>query len=174
MEEPDPATVRAAAAGDVDAFAHVVRTYQTAVWRFLRHLVADGALAEDLTQETFLRVHRGLGGFDGRSRFSTWLFHIARNVGVDELRARERRGRLVPSETASASSPEVGYEVRAALESLEVDLREALLAVEVLGVTYVEAAVMLGVPAGTVKSRVHRARERLVRWFDAGEAADGL
>ncbi len=174
MEEADPATVRAAAAGDVDAFARVVRTYQTTVWRFLRHLVADGALAEDLTQETFLRVHRGLGGFDGDSRFSTWLFRIARNVGIDELRARERRDRLVPGRAASASSPEVGHEVRAALESLEVDLREALLVVEVLGVTYGEAAVMLGVPAGTVKSRVHRARERLVRWFDAGEAADGL
>lgn len=174
MEEPDPAVVRAAAAGDVDAFARLVRTYQTAVWRFLRHLVADGALAEDLTQETFLRVHRRLGSFDGRSRFSTWLFRVARNVGIDELRARERRGRSVAIDAGPLPSPELGHELRAALDSLELDLREALLAVEVLGVTYREAAVMLGVPTGTVKSRVHRARERLVRWYDVGEVADGV
>jgi len=69
MEEPDPATVRAAAAGDVDAFVGLVRVHQAPVWRFLRHLVGDDALAEDLTQETFLRVHQRLRSFDGRSRF---------------------------------------------------------------------------------------------------------
>lgn len=174
MDEPDPATVRSAAAGDVDAFVRLVRAYETSIWRFLRHLVADAALAEDLTQETFVRVHRALGSFDGRSLFSTWLFRIARNVGVDELRARERRSRITHAAVPPPPSPELGHELRAALDTLDVDLREALLAVEVLGVTYDEAAVMLGVPAGTVKSRVHRARERLVRWFDAGEVADGL
>jgi len=174
VEEPDPAALRAAAGGDVAAFTALVRSYQAAVWRFVRHLVGDAALAEDLTQETFLRVHRGLAGFDGRSRFTTWLFRVARNTAIDELRARERRDRLSLPEATTAPSPEHGHELRAALDSLPVDLREAILAVEVLGVSYADAAVMLDIPAGTVKSRVHRARERLVRWLDAEEAAGDL
>lgn len=171
MDEADPATVRAATAGDVDAFVRLVRLHQAPVWRFLRHLVGDDSLAEDLTQETFLRAHHGLRSFDGRSKFSTWLFRVARNAAIDELRARERRSRVVAFDRGHVASPEAGHELRAALASLDVDLREAILVVEVLGLTYNEAAVVLKVPSGTVKSRVHRARERLVRWFDAEETA---
>lgn len=174
MEEPDPAVVRAAAGGDLRAFEVLVRAYQAPVWRFLRRLVNDDALAEDVTQETFVRVHAKLRTFDGRSRFSAWLFQIARNAGIDAIRSRERRARRERGATpAPVRSPEAGHELDAALASLTVDLREALLAVEVLGLTYVEAGALLGAPAGTVKSRVHRARERLVGWMAAGEVADG-
>ena len=178
MEEPDPVLVRAAAEGDLDAFDALVRLYQQPVWRFLCHLVADPALAEDLTQETFLRAYRNLGTFAHQSRFSTWLFQIARNAGIDALRHRERGARLleVVPVADSRPSPEAGAELEAGLAALSPKLREALLVVEVLGYRYREAAIILGVPEGTVKSRVHQARVRLVDWMDdeaddAGRAA---
>jgi RNA polymerase sigma-70 factor (ECF subfamily) len=169
VDEPDPAVVSAARAGDRRAFELLVRAYQAPVWRFLRRLLGDDELAEDVTQETFVRVHGALPRFDGRSRFTTWLFQVARNAGIDALRARERRDRLPVLTASPPSSPEQRHELRAALAALAPDLREALLSVEVLGLTYLEASRMLGVPEGTVKSRVHRARERLVGWLHAGE-----
>lgn len=175
MDEPDPAVVLAAQAGDLAAFEHLVRSYQAPVWRYLRRFLGDAALAEDVTQETFVRVHRRLETFDRRSRFSTWLFRVARNAAIDATRARDRRDRWstlpVPP---PVPSPEVRHELDAALAALERDLREAVLAVEVLGLSYVEAGRMLGAPAGTIKSRVHRARERMLRWLAAGEAAGEL
>ena len=71
MEEPDPAIIRAAANGDQAAFAQVVRAYQPQVWRFLLRLLGDAQLAEDVAQETFVRVYRKLRTFRYRSRFST-------------------------------------------------------------------------------------------------------
>jgi RNA polymerase sigma factor (sigma-70 family) len=173
VEEPDPVLVRAAAAGDLDAFDALVRLYQQPVWRFLCHLVRDQALAEDLAQETFLRAFRKLDGFAHQSRFSTWLFQIARNAGIDALRRRDRDSRLleVVPVAGTRPSPEAGAEIGAGLAALSPKLREAVLVVEVLGYRYREAAVILGVPEGTVKSRVHAAREQLVAWFDAGQEA---
>lgn len=173
VEDPDPAVVRAARNGDLGAFEHLVRTYQAPVWRFLRHLLGDAELAEDVTQETFVRVHRRLSSFDGRSRFTTWLFQVARNAGIDALRLRSRRERLELAAPPDVASPELRHELDAALAALDRDLREAILVVEVLGLSYVDGAALLGVPAGTLKSRVHRARERLVRWMQAGEATGG-
>ena len=174
MEEPDPGVVRAAAAGDVRAFETLVRTYQAPVWRFLRRLLGDDGLAEDVTQETFVRVHQKLRTFNNRSRFSSWVFAIARNAGIDAVRSRDRRAARESRATVVAhASPEAGSELDAALATLPRDLREALLVVEVLGLSYVEAATLLGAPAGTVKSRVHRARVRLLGWMAAGEVAAG-
>ncbi len=171
MEEPDPDLVRAAAAGDRAAFERLVRLYQEPVWRFLRHLVRDPALAEDVAQETFLRAYRNLAGFAHQSRFSTWLFQIARNAGIDALRRRDRGARLleVVPRPGHRPSPEGGAELDASLSALSPKLREALLVVEVLGYRYREAAVILDIPEGTVKSRVHQARERLIAWMAADE-----
>ena len=163
MEEPDPRTVRAAAKGDLAAFEALVRAYQAHVWRFLRHLLGDAALAEDCTQETFLRVHRRLATFRFRSKFSTWVFTIARNAGIDALRSRERRARLLEQlpPPRLAGDPVERVEVAAAVASLPEKLREAFVLVEVLGLSYQEAADMLGAPEGTVKSRVFSAMKRL-------------
>jgi RNA polymerase sigma-70 factor (ECF subfamily) len=174
VHEPDPALIRAAAAGDLAAFEQIVRDHQQHVWRFLRRLLGDDTVAEDVAQETFLRMYRRLPGFGFQSTFSTWIFQIARNAGIDELRARRRRERLVdavPRPPATTSPPgEARVELAAALASLPVDLREALLLVEVLGLRYTEVATVLAVPVGTVKSRVFTARVRLARWARAGEA----
>ena len=172
MEEPEPALVRAAAAGELAAFERLVRAYQEPVWRFLRRLLGDAGVAEDVAQETFLRVFRRLPTFTFEARFSTWVFQIARNAGVDELRARNRRSRLAslaPPPASAPGMPEARAEIDAALASLPVDLREAILLIEVLGLRYHEVARVLGVPEGTVKSRVFSARTRLHRWSTADE-----
>jgi len=93
VHEQDPALIRAAAAGDLAAFEQIVRDHQQHVWRFLRRLLGDDTVAEDVAQETFLRMYRRLPGFGFQSTFSTWIFQIARNAGIDELRARRRRER---------------------------------------------------------------------------------
>ena len=171
MEEPEPALIRAAAAGDLAAFEQLVRTYQQHVWRFLRRLLGDASAAEDVTQETFLRVFRRLPTFTFEAKFSTWVFQIARNAGVDELRSRRRRTSLasLARPGPSASAAEARAEIEAALASLPVDLREAVVLVEVLGLRYHEVARVLGIPEGTVKSRMFSARSRLHRWSTADE-----
>jgi RNA polymerase sigma-70 factor, ECF subfamily len=172
MEEPEPALIRAAAAGDLEAFERLVRLYQEPVWRFLRRLLGDAGMAEDVAQETFLRVFRRLPTFTFEARFSTWVFQIARNAGVDELRSRSRRIRLAslaPPAAPTVGMPEARAEIDAALASLPVELREAILLIEVLGLRYHEVARVLGVPVGTVKSRVFSARSRLHRWSTADE-----
>ena len=174
MEEPEPALIRAAAAGDRAAFEQLVRAYQQQVWRFLRRLLGNDALAEDVTQETFLRVYRRLSGFSFQSKFSTWVFQIARNAGIDEVRSQERRARLAgqtPQPTPPACPPETRAEIQAALASLPVDLRETVLLVEVLGLRYREVATVLGVAVGTVKRRMFNARSQLYRWSTADQEA---
>ena len=105
-----------------------------------------------------------------------WVFQVARNAGVDALRARarqERLARLVPSPSVVAGA-DSGGDIVAALSCLSVKLRESLLLVEVLGLRYREVAQVLGVPEGTVKSRVAQARQRMTAWLAVGERADEM
>lgn len=172
MQEPEPRVIRAAADGDLEAFGVLVASYQEPVWRFLRGLVRDATLAEDLTQETFLRAFDRLGSFQFRSKFSTWLFTVARNLGIDALRQRERRD-LLPVRIGPdrpPSDPHLRTEVATAVAALSDKLREALLLVEVMGFSCREAGEILGIPDGTVKSRLHHARAQLVAWFEADQA----
>jgi RNA polymerase sigma-70 factor (ECF subfamily) len=163
VEEPQPRTIRAAAAGDARAFEELVRAYQAPVWRFLGRLLGDPVLAEDVAQEAFLRAYQRLDTFTFRCRFSTWLFQVAHNAAIDALRAQARRERLHRAAPAPSppSDPHARAEIGDALARLSPKLRAALLVVEVLGLTYQEAAEVLGVPEGTVKSRVFQARERM-------------
>lgn len=176
MEDPDPQTIRLAAAGDLDAFTDLVRHAQPHVWRFIRHLVGDDDLAADLTQDTFVKVHRSIGSFRHDARFRTWLFRIARNVAIDELRRNSRRPLRaaevdeVPGWSAGVvEGPAFGVEIRAALADLPVRQREAFVLVEVFGFRYREVAQILGEAEGTMKSRVFHARRALVRWLETGE-----
>ena len=174
VEEPDPQVVLAAAAGDVPAFESLVRAYQAPVWRFVTHLTGDRTLAEDVCQETFLRMFRHLDRFRAGSRFSTWLFSIAHNAAVDALRSQGRRARVADAvgrragRPAGGGDPSAAYELQSALASLPSRVRDALVVIEVLGFGYREAGVVLGVPEGTVKSRVFQARQRLAGWAAVG------
>jgi RNA polymerase sigma-70 factor, ECF subfamily len=165
---PD-ALVRAAAAGDRASFETLVRTHAGAVYAHAHRFFGDAQVAEDATQEVWIKVYRSLGEFDGRAAFSTWLYRITRNVCLDMV----RRGRRVaapvdPVELAGAAADDTSGEAVAALDmeralrSLAPEDREALGAIALFGLTYAEAASALGVPAGTVKSRVFRARRSLV------------
>lgn len=175
MEESDPSTIEAAKRGDLDAFDEIVRTYQVPIVRYLRGFVGDEHLAEEIAQDTFVRCFERLSGFEGRARFSTWLFRIAHNTAIDAVRARSRRRRLADevSPPVPGTDPALQVELAAALGELSPKLREALLVIEVAGLRYREAAEVLGVPVGTVKSRVFQAREQMVRWMrsdDKGSA----
>ncbi len=93
LQQPDLGVLRKAQRGDERAFTLIVRTYETPVYNYVLRLVSDRSLAEDLTQEVFLRVFQGLPKFSLRSKFTTWLFQVTKNRVLDELRANERRPR---------------------------------------------------------------------------------
>ena len=169
MLEADPHTIRTAAAGDHQAFEVLVRTYQEPVVRFLAHLLSDRALADDVAQETFLRCYQKLDRYSFEGRFSTWLLRVAHNAGIDAIRGRIRRERLVVPRVTESTDPVLRAELVAALATLPMRLREPLLLVEVTGLRYREAAEVLGIPEGTVKSRVAHARAQLAAWFRAGD-----
>src|SRR4026209_1836197 len=97
LQQPDLGVLRKAQRGDERAFSLIVRAYETPVYNYVLRLVGgDRALAEDLTQEVFLRVYQGLPKFSLRCKFTTWLFQVTKNRVLDELRASERRpGHLV-------------------------------------------------------------------------------
>lgn len=184
MGEPraDDATVTgwalAAGAGDRDALTAFIRATQRDVHRFLAHLNGPHG-AEDLAQETYLRALRSLPRFAGRSSARTWLLSIARRVAADQVRAARVRPRTTPVEDwESVLHPRpgplrAGLDERIALQELlfglDPDRRDAFVLTQVLDLSYAEAAEVCGCPVGTIRSRVARAREDLVR----GLAGDG-
>jgi RNA polymerase sigma-70 factor (ECF subfamily) len=170
LPQPDPAILRKAQRGDERAFSLIVRAYETPVFNYILRLVGDRALAEDLTQEVFLRVFQGLPGFSLRSRFTTWLFQVTKNRVLDELRAVERRPRAVAplEEGPRPEAADVPVERLEAMDALwravaqlDPDLKMALLLRDLVGLSYLEIADALEVTLATVKWRIHKAREEV-------------
>ena len=170
LPQPDFGVLRKAQRGDERAFSIIVRAYQVPVYNYVLRLVGDRALAEDLTQEVFLRVFQGLPRFSLRSKFTTWLFQVTKNRVLDELRAFERRPRAVvdiddvpPLEVVDAPLERVEMidAVWEAVERLNVDLRMALLLRDVVGLSYTEIAETLEITLATVKWRIYKAREEV-------------
>lgn len=143
------------------------------MYRLALRLVRDRPTAEDVTQEAFIHAFRSLGRFRGTSKFSTWLFRITRNCAVDAIRRRERerrRDRAAAPQPEPVRDPSLRTAIDQAVEGLPSDLREPFVLIEVLGLSYQEAAVVLGVMAGTLKSRMHRARRLLVTALEEADA----
>jgi RNA polymerase sigma-70 factor (ECF subfamily) len=170
LPQPDLGVLRKAQRGDERAFSIIVRTYEQPVFNYVLRLTGDRALAEDLTQEVFLRVFQGLPGFSLRSRFTTWLFQVAKNRVLDELRALERRPRAVvalddipPLEVVDApvERAEAIDAVWRAVELLNPDLKMALLLRDIVGLSYTEIAETLEITLATVKWRIYKAREEV-------------
>lgn len=165
----------AARNGDADAAALLVRATQVDVWKLCAHL-ADPGSADDLTQETYLRAFRALHRFAGRSSARTWLLAIARRVCADHVRAlrRQRRDTALGTDAATGHVPDVsdGVALRALLETLDRDRREAFVLTQVVGLSYAEAAGVCGCPVGTIRSRVARAREDLLTGLDGQRSAE--
>jgi RNA polymerase sigma-70 factor (ECF subfamily) len=168
LPQPDFGVLRKAQRGDERAFSIIVRAYQVPVFNYVLRLVGDRSLAEDLTQEIFLRVFQGLPRFSLRSKFTTWLFQVAKNRVLDELRAVERRPRATvdiddvpPLEVLDAPFErlEAIDAVWRAVEALNVDLKMALLLRDIVGLSYTEIADSLEVTLATVKWRIYKARE---------------
>ena len=165
MEDPHPRVLGAARRGDTGAFEELVRIYQADIWRLCFHLLGSHSLADDVTQDAFIRAYRFLPRYRGDSKFSTWLFSIARNCALDELRRAGRRRRvedaLESQPRPKPAEPTLAIEVREAVAALDLDLREPLVLIDVMGQSYAEVAEAMRLPLGTVKSRVHRARDLL-------------
>src|SRR5207253_251646 len=168
LPQPEFGVLRKAQRGVERAFSIIVRAYQVPVFNYVLRLVGDRSLAEDLTQEVFLRVYQGLPKFSLRSKFTTWLFQVTKNRVLDELRASERRPRAVvtlddvpPLEVVDAPLErlEAIDAVWRAVEGLNVDLKMALLLRDVVGLSYTEIADSLEITLATVKWRIYKARE---------------
>jgi RNA polymerase sigma-70 factor, ECF subfamily len=170
LTQPDPGVLRKAQRGDERAFTLIVRAYETPVYNYVLRLVGDRALAEDLTQEVFLRVFQGLPKFSLRSKFTTWLFQVTKNRVLDELRANERRPRLSvalddipPLEVVDAplENVEAMDAVWRSVGELTPDLKMALLLRDIVGLSYTEIADSLEITLATVKWRIYKAREEV-------------
>lgn len=169
-DSPEHVLIAAAQAGDHCAFAELVRRHQHIVYAVTLRLLSDRDLAEDITQETFIRAYLGLKLFRGRS-FRAWVLRIAHNAALDFLRAKARRPQLsleqAPEQTApdelerSVEQLTLVPVLEAALAKLPHEQRVVLLLADVEGLPYDEVAEVLALPIGTVKSRLARARVRL-------------
>ena len=170
LPQPEPAILRKAQAGDERAFAVIVRMYQTPVYNYILRLTGERALAEDLTQEVFLRVFQGLPRFSLRCKFTTWMFQVTKNRVVDELRAKERRP-LTPVTLDDVAPFEWHYQPAEQFEAIDalwravgelpVDLKASLLLRDVVGLSYNEIAETLEITLATVKWRIFKAREEV-------------
>jgi RNA polymerase sigma-70 factor (ECF subfamily) len=182
----DEEAIRRVLAGEPDAFRSLVERYQGRVYRMALRILRDEEAARDATQDALLKAYRALPRFQGRARFYTWLYRLAMNHCLD-LRRRERpephlewaEGGAAEAEVSEAAAggggegpfapvaalerKELRERVAAAVDRLGDAARETLLLREVEGLSYAEIAEALGIPKGTVMSRLHYARQKLQR-----------
>lgn len=164
----DEELVRRAQRGDRAAFDELVVRHRDRVYAVALRLTRNPADAEDALQDTFLNAYRALPRFGGRARVSTWLYRIAANASYDVLNRRRSRETPLDEGAAEPASPGDPYAQDAqrraleqALAALPDEFREAVVLCDVAGLGAGEAAEVLGLPAGTVKSRVFRGRALL-------------
>jgi RNA polymerase sigma-70 factor (ECF subfamily) len=179
VELDDLALVARARAGDARAFEPLVEKYRQRVYRLAYNVLRDAEEAWDVAQEAFIRAYQALPSFRGQSAFYTWLFRITMNVASDRARQRAARGRAFGTERVeeeewdrtlvdqgeapddSAVRAEQRRRIMCALESLPEHHRAIIMLSDLEGLSYREIAEVLGIPMGTVMSRLHNARKRL-------------
>lgn len=178
--EQEADVIQAVLDGDVNAYEALVKEYEKNVYNLALRMTGNSEDAYDMSQEAFIKAYNSLGAFRGESKFSVWLYRIVSNVCLDFLRSKNRKptvslsvenddGDEVELDIADESnSPELVLErgltrdaVRRGLAALPDDHREILLLREIQGLSYDEIAEVLGLEAGTVKSRIFRARKKL-------------
>jgi RNA polymerase sigma-70 factor, ECF subfamily len=185
----DEALMAAYQQGDLRAFATLVARHERPLWNYLRRFVKEATTAEDLLQETFMRVIKSAAGWKAQAKFTTWLYAIARNLCVDQARRAALRkaasldggARSPDGERESAPglgehleaadrgaevavlSHELATRIDAAIDSLPVEQREVFLMREVLELPFAEIAAVLDENLGTVKSRMRYALLHLRR-----------
>jgi RNA polymerase sigma-70 factor, ECF subfamily len=182
-ELSDEVLMRRFQAGDRSAFTFLVRRHLSSIYNFIARHTSE-SVAEDLTQEVFLRVVQRARDFKHEAKLTTWMFSIARNLSIDHLRKmslrkhpslddtgpsnsgvalRDRIADLHPSTSGErmAASGELGERIAAALQTLPPEQREVFLLREITHMPFQEIAEITGVPENTVKSRMRYALERL-------------
>lgn len=170
MADADLDLVTRARQGDLEAFGDLVARHQAGLVRYLTHVLSRPADAEDVAQETLLRAYRALKDFRGQSTFRTWLYQIGTNAARTALDKRRQRREDQEDETTGmdvASGEQVERrliahdQLRRALAALPADWRDAVVLRDIEGLDYREIAGTLGIPMGTVESRIFRGRQRL-------------
>ena len=175
----DEKLVELALDGDEEAFGILVRRYQRRLTAFLSQLVGDLELARELSQEAFVRAWSALARFDPKYRFSTWLFRIAHNLGIDQLRRRrlktvslyrtDTEGTEVEVVVPDTEKDPLGHlendalasELRQVIDELRPEYRELVLLRHFAGLSYQEIADFKEMPLGTVKNKLFRAHSVL-------------
>lgn len=177
-ERLDEQLLSSVATGDLDAFDIIVQRYQDRLLNFVLRFIGEQETAEDIVQETFLRVFRKRKEYRALANFSTWIFTIAGNLAKSELRRRKRwrfmfldgneheeRPLDLPDESQRpdyvTETEMTSALIQEAISSLPPHYREVVLLRDVDGMSYQEIAEVVGCPIGTVKSRVNRGRLRL-------------
>ena len=170
-DDHDDVLARRAADGDSEALDALLRDHTALVHGVCRRILGNPDDALDATQEALLAIARKIGSFDGRAKFSTWVYRVATNAALDEARRRGRRP--VPTEslpetgrehrTAPRPTPAIAdrLDVDAALAQLTPEYRAAVALRDLVGMDYAEIAEVLGIPPGTVRSRISRGRAAL-------------
>jgi len=180
----DQEVVRHAVQGREAAYRELIRRYQRPVFSLVYRMVRDRELAEDLAQETFIKVLNAIDSYRPEYKFSSWIFKIANNAAIDHLRRRSLKT-LSLDGSPHASSPdaieattlqigdgaenqldavaarELGEQIEAAIGQLRPEYRSCIILRHVDGRPYEEIAEMLDLPLGTVKTYIHRARNEL-------------
>jgi RNA polymerase sigma-70 factor (ECF subfamily) len=175
--DDDHSLVEACCAGETEAFGVLVRRYQDRLYPTLLRLSGCAEDAHDLLQDAFLRAYQKLGRFHGDSSFFTWVYRIAVNLALSDRRRKRFTRRLGeraggecfdPPDLSDMSDPSLPLEraerdeqIQRALNTLAADHRAVVVMKDLDGLRYEEIAQILGVPVGTVRSRLHRARSEL-------------
>jgi RNA polymerase sigma-70 factor (ECF subfamily) len=181
VDDPDSSLVSLAQQGDARAFEALLVKYQRRIARHVGRYVKLAGDVEDVVQETFIRAYRGLSAFRGQSTFYSWLYRIATNTALTHLQRAPREvllGDDSAEDRADAFEPgisdaeqpdralmakQIAEIVQQALAKLKPELAEALMLYEVENRPYAEIAEMLGIPIGTVRTRIFRAREFIAK-----------
>ena len=197
LTDDDATLVAAAKQGDRRAMDRLLRNHQDRVTSVCRRIVGNEADALDASQNAMIAIVRGLARFDGNSMFSTWVYRVATNAALDELRRRKRRpdpvtfvdhrdseqsriGEMVDAKTFGGvqRDPELSMDERLALQvdvdramaTLPPEFRAAVTLRDLCGLDYSEIAEILGIPGGTVRSRIARGRAALLPLVQAAES----
>jgi RNA polymerase sigma-70 factor, ECF subfamily len=168
MAEPDDALIAAAQAGDRRAIDALLARYEERIYRFGLRMCGDEESAREVLQETMLAAFRNLPGFRGQAALSTWLYQIARSFCIKERRGARPTSELgadlpdrAPAPDLQVEARQIGQALAAAIRELPSEQREVLVLRDVEGLSAQEAADVVGIEVGALKSRLHRARMAL-------------
>ncbi len=173
------------------AFTELVGRFQGPMFNLCYRMLGNAAEAEDIAQETFVKAFKGIARFRGDSSLGTWLYRIAVNLCKNRLKYLSRRhygssqaidgvperawaqssqptlGEAAPAPDAALAGSRAERRVQVALAAVDAEFRELLVLRDIQGLSYVEVVRVTGLPEGTVKSRLHRARAALRRAYEA-------